>query len=354
LDKSYKNNKITGCDVETQICGLVYRNFQLIDKEKSNWGRPDYKRVFKDGVDESEIFLADYSIFSFDNLVYLTDSNKKTHVIDMNTGQIVRSEAFGNLYPIIREKGRPTRVLIDSIVAPDSHGLPNLKDGKPTDVSLADFLGMALVDPLLPKDDKYKAHTLRMSCYLTQEGKLEIDNIEIFGKLPRAEIIDFFTSNSFDHQGIPKALAKWYFRSVYFSFRNKDKKIARQERLQELKEEREQYKKRLLLETINGVYIPKDLEDCFIQLDKLLKEYEKNEIKCLPSRTDMALYHHGLGMWIRNNWGLWGGSRLQKYFFDRKIKHPDDMSSVILSLYYDWLKGNKEIWKSWEKKPQVP
>lgn len=54
-------------------------------------------------------------------------------------------------------------------------------------------------------------------------------------------------------------------------------------------------------------------------------------------------------MWIRNNWGLWGGSRLQKYFTDKGIHHPDNMSHVILVHYYDWLLGSKETWKEWEK-----
>lgn len=30
------------------------------------------------------------------------------------------------------------------------------------------------------------------------------------------------------------------------------------------------------------------------------------------SEQDMIRYHMGLGMWMRNNWGLWGGSRLAK------------------------------------------
>ena len=54
-------------------------------------------------------------------------------------------------------------------------------------------------------------------------------------------------------------------------------------------------------------------------------------------------------MWIRNNWGLWGGSRLLKYFKERGITHPDSMSAIILACYYHWLKGNKQVAKDWEK-----
>lgn len=88
---------------------------------------------------------------------------------------------------------------------------------------------------------------------------------------------------------------------------------------------------------LNDIYIPKDLKDCFLQLDNLLSAGDKEQIKNLKDRSETIRYHFNLGLWIRNNWGLWRDSRLQKYFLDRKIFHPDDMSSLILENYYDWL-----------------
>ena len=88
---------------------------------------------------------------------------------------------------------------------------------------------------------------------------------------------------------------------------------------------------------LNDIYIPKDLKDCFLQLDNLLSAGDKEQIKNLKDRSETIRYHFNLGLWIRNNWGLWRDSRLQKYFMDRKIFHPDDMSSLILENYYDWL-----------------
>jgi len=72
-------------------------------------------------------------------------------------------------------------------------------------------------------------------------------------------------------------------------------------------------------------------------------------MRALPKREDMIHYHHSLGMWIRNNRGLWGGSRLQKYFQDRGVRHPDEMSSVILNHYHHWLNDKKDTWKIWEE-----
>jgi hypothetical protein len=42
---------------------------------------------------------------------------------------------------------------------------------------------------------------------------------------------------------------------------------------------------------------------------------------------------------MRNNWGLWTGSRLATYFGDHGVHHPDDMSGIILTAYRRHLLG---------------
>ena len=112
----------------------------------------------------------------------------------------------------------------------------------------------------------------------------------------------------------------------------------------------EEYEKRTEKDTINGVYIPRDIKDCFLTLDSMLSKADIDSIKALPSREVTIKYHLGFGMWLRNNWGLWGGSRLQKYFLERDITHPDSMSGLILEYYYDWLHGKNEDWIKFDEK----
>jgi hypothetical protein len=45
-------------------------------------------------------------------------------------------------------------------------------------------------------------------------------------------------------------------------------------------------------------------------------------------------YHHGLGTRIRNEFGLWGDGMLKIWFYNRGIRHPDDMSGIILESLY--------------------
>jgi len=104
---------------------------------------------------------------------------------------------------------------------------------------------------------------------------------------------------------------------------------------------RNECNKRTLLDTINGVYIPKNLDDCFKQIDNFWSDSTKNMVKSWTENEFLTNTHFGFGMWIRNNWYLWGGSRLSKYFNDMGIFHSDDMSSIILKSYYRYLTGEK-------------
>jgi hypothetical protein len=87
-------------------------------------------------------------------------------------------------------------------------------------------------------------------------------------------------------------------------------------------------------DSIQGVYIPKDLEDCFNQINTFLNDSTKFVVRGLSEEQFSTNAHFGLGMWMRNNWQLWGGSRLSKYFNGLGIFHPDDMSGIILDSYY--------------------
>lgn len=99
---------------------------------------------------------------------------------------------------------------------------------------------------------------------------------------------------------------------------------------------------RFVTDTIQGVYIPKDLQDCFRQLDSMWADSIKMKVKAWSEDKFSIKTHFTTGWWMRNNWQLWGGSRLSKYFNELGIYHPDDMSGIILRSYHRYLNG-KEI-----------
>jgi hypothetical protein len=350
LIKSFTKTDITGCDENKERCDLIYSNYdEVVDKEKSGFGTSNYRKVFKDGVDEKERFLSDFPIFSSDDTVYLVDSKKKVHIFDLKEGSLIRSDSFDGIFEQISNKGRHGKTELQTFRSPTFLKFPKLKNGKTAHESLANYIGMKAIAPNNINDEQYKQYSFSIEGYISRDGSFEIENIEVDAELPRAKIIEFFKANKFDSSSVPAVFEKWHIGDEYFYFRKRDDRVAREEKRQEQIKQREEFEKRLTSESIKGVYIPKDLGECFIELDKLLKEVDKKEMQSLSKRGDMIRYHHGLGTWIRNNWGLWGGSRLQKYFTDKGIMHPDDMSSVVLSHYHDWLNGKKEIWKDWEK-----
>jgi hypothetical protein len=111
-----------------------------------------------------------------------------------------------------------------------------------------------------------------------------------------------------------------------------------------------------------GLYfLPHDLRSAIQELDAILPQEAK--IKLAKYRST-AWAHRGLGMWIRNNWGLWsqprrrptvnkheknGGckesglmrakSPLREYFLRRGFSNPDEISGLILDAYQRHLRG---------------
>lgn len=114
-------------------------------------------------------------------------------------------------------------------------------------------------------------------------------------------------------------------------------------------------------EKIDGIYIPKDIDDAISVLDTLSNGKIKAFANECSSETDFSgRLHFGLGMWLRNNWGLWRGSRLSLFFDEMGVFHPDDMSGIILDSYYRYVKGQnldiegqiehyKDYWKKYKR-----
>ncbi|MGE0773315.1 MAG: DUF6794 domain-containing protein [Cyclobacteriaceae bacterium] len=95
-------------------------------------------------------------------------------------------------------------------------------------------------------------------------------------------------------------------------------------------------------------YKPVNLEDAVSHLAIIHDDTIKAKIRAMSENEFLAGSHFGLGMWIRNNWGLWRGKELAKYLNSIGLFHPDDMSSVILTCYYRELTG-----RAWELDEQI-
>lgn len=81
-----------------------------------------------------------------------------------------------------------------------------------------------------------------------------------------------------------------------------------------------------------GIYVPRSLEEALVELDRALPACFIPQFLKNGPRT----YHHSIGMWVRNSYGLWAKESPLAEYFRREygLKHPDDMSGVILMSYY--------------------
>lgn len=95
------------------------------------------------------------------------------------------------------------------------------------------------------------------------------------------------------------------------------------------------------LDTINGVYIPKDIDDAINYLNINVDSIQIIEFKKQSEKDAVSSEHFGIGLWMRNNFRLWGKSRLQQFFKPYRIRNADHMSSIILKVWHRSL-NNKE------------
>lgn len=73
---------------------------------------------------------------------------------------------------------------------------------------------------------------------------------------------------------------------------------------------------------------PKTLEEAVTILYNSLDDEEKSIIL----NSNSCNFHHTIGRAIRNEWGLWEDSELNKHFKDvYGVGHADDMSGLILT-----------------------
>lgn len=88
--------------------------------------------------------------------------------------------------------------------------------------------------------------------------------------------------------------------------------------------------------------IPNTLDECMEALKMALSA--EDQIALLSSsKDDLIQYHHGLGRWIRNNWGLWKSGPLLDHMQSLGFIHPDDMSGSII----------REFWARMNNKPST-
>lgn len=101
----------------------------------------------------------------------------------------------------------------------------------------------------------------------------------------------------------------------------------------------QQYQERIKKDRLNGIYIPKNLDDALAQLDKLTSAESKEKFKSIPEDSVIAVMHNRLGQWMIVNWSFYEGSRLSHYLRSAGVTYPDDMADFLILAFHHYLHG---------------
>ena len=343
--KSYTLTEFTSCNEILDDSRLFYENnsetrdYVVVPDSGLRW-------FYKKDVSEQELFLHKNSVLSHGDTIYSTDPQKMVTVFDLRSVRIVEKVPFDSIYTRIKNYKR-TDPDFDYALMSGKHINDFKVKGKSTKVSdtLEKMLGIPFVLLDDPDLNKYKFHQVRLNGYLGRDGVFTIDEFRPDSLLDKRRIEKFFRTTRFEPGMISPKLEKQYF--YFFGAFGRPLNEAAE---REILTKRQELKRRLTLDSINHVYIPPNILACFIELDKKLTPEAVSQLNALKSAGRMGLHHFGMGTWMRNNWGLWGGSRLSAYMKKRGFREPDSMSDQILTYYYFWFKGNKEVYKDFEAK----
>jgi len=115
-----------------------------------------------------------------------------------------------------------------------------------------------------------------------------------------------------------------------------------------------------------GYFIPKDLEGCFVELDKAFTTEMKNLLKRDPpsvsNSKEISLPNPLIASWIlKSAWGLGYNTRISKYFISLGIDNPEDMGSIIFTSYKRYLRedpidldGQIDFFKKYWEQSELP
>ncbi len=94
------------------------------------------------------------------------------------------------------------------------------------------------------------------------------------------------------------------------------------------------YETRIKKTFINGQYIPKDLQDALLELDKRMEDDARASFKQFSEEEAASKAYFSMGRWMMIKWGMEDGSRLTNYFKQNQIGFLEDMVRILMITYH--------------------
>lgn len=97
------------------------------------------------------------------------------------------------------------------------------------------------------------------------------------------------------------------------------------------------YAKNIKKSRINGVYIPKDMVDAFMELDNLSTAESKAKFRSGTEDVVAKKLQRAIGQWMIVNWNFYEGSRFSHHIKGIGVSHPEDMAEFMIRSYHRYL-----------------
>ncbi|MDQ3142809.1 MAG: hypothetical protein M3Q56_11250 [Bacteroidota bacterium] len=99
------------------------------------------------------------------------------------------------------------------------------------------------------------------------------------------------------------------------------------------------YQRRIAMDRIQDVYIPRDTKDAMIELMKLTRAEGRENFMKASEDTIASKLHFSLGRWMLIHWGMEEGSRLSHYYKSMGISNMDDQIDYLIRCFYRHVLG---------------
>ncbi len=327
LKETYKLEELVTKNLDDYQYPLFYRNWNAFE-----WIHG--KKVFDKFIPAYERKIIDDPLFTDGDTAFLATKDNELLQISLESGNIVQRDSIDNSSETITTNFNKQNLSKPQFKTPGVRHMPNLCNGLEYHSVFAEKFGYKY-DGFVT-EERFKYYSLDLTCLIDHHGNCLEAYVDFEDSTMNQEIRDYFLNARFDSYAVPDVVEKWYFYHSS-SYRKIDSTIAINERLLEKKDEERRILWRMKQDSLDGVYIPKDLEDCFEELDQIMTPNNREKFK----NSHPINYHFGLGQSLRNSWGLWRGSRLKTYFINLGVKHPDNMSGIILDTYHLYLNGKQ-------------
>ena len=99
------------------------------------------------------------------------------------------------------------------------------------------------------------------------------------------------------------------------------------------------YAIRIKKSRINGIYIPKDINEAMKDIDERIDSAGREKFKQVSEKESAKKFHFTFGQWMSHNWSLPQGSRLSHYLKGKGLTFVDDMMVTLSVCYHRHING---------------